>query len=776
MNDSQIVKFIKQLDPSVHDEFLEAACANDEVRDTVLENLHANTEPSADQKVSLLTASPVNAVKIIGGWFFSNSLRIAKVMLVLAVIGIPTAIAAWKWQAANELGERLVSTELIANRAQQDLSETTKAFGKSFFKLETEKELGHRVQPSAVALRFWHQIRDNDEIEPKSKKQLTESVIKGLHSQHYYVAALDVALWLKTMCEKEFGSESIEYFESTSLLGTCYLRSGHRDEAYFEYSTVTEAVSRIYGQDHPLVFETQMLISDYLVQLRNLSRADQYLETALGKYNKEVSPTSPERLRTLVQLANSSELGSNYRRAIQLWKERFELLNDSLEPTGDMKDPLTALFLAYMKSGNKVAALELVEGELAIRREKYGENDVRTASAMTLLSQSHLIEGKSRKAAQVQHEVVDTYSEKYGEGHPRVAMAKMGLARCYLSMGEQDKFQEWLVAAAELDAELLAKATQEQLNRLEDMSEEITNPHFRADLSLKILNVVYQEKSRRYGVDHALTRQTLRPVSLAYYGLGETMRCLNQLFDLIDLNVEYCGTQAQYTRVLCNSARMVIYDKIKYVDEWITQGDFKTAAKYLTEMRRFKGYFENPIQRLVLRRATEAALGQQDYEATQEAVDSWIERIENYKPVRAETAQGGNLDPEPNHVAQAWTIKSFCLAKSGKFREARVAAERAMAIRQIEPVDDLRCKAILGVCLASDNQLQKAVSEAEEAFRAFDAQLSADPRTLSLHLPLVCQCLIQIHEIGEHEEKIAHWKSRLEKLREQVKQRRLFEL
>lgn len=237
-----------------------------------------------------------------------------------------------------------------------------------------------------------------------------------MHIKSNYPEAEKWYLLSKTICEKTFGKDHIDYARSVIALGTLNWHMGHNEKALPLYFEAKEILEKTFRKDHPNY-------SACLIGIANVY-------SDLGQF-ENVEPLYLE-----VKAIKEKITGKNHR-DYALIVHNLAWLYTRMEKY-DKAEPL---FLEALATWEKVV----------------GKEHPFYARSLNSMARMYVSMGQLKKAEMLQLESKGILEKAYGKGHRDYAMSLLFLARIYLFMGQYEKAEPLQIESKGILEKVLGK-------------------------------------------------------------------------------------------------------------------------------------------------------------------------------------------------------------------------------------------------------------------------------------------------------------------------------
>jgi non-specific serine/threonine protein kinase/serine/threonine-protein kinase len=257
------------------------------------------------------------------------------------------------------------------------------------------------------------------------------------------------------------GAEDPATLDSLSELGATLIDLGRAAEAEVVLRQAAAGRHRLLGPGHADTLESEHDLALALLALGRLDEAAAAMEGVIGRERLTLEPNHPRLLLALSNLATIYTAQSRYDESIELQRQVADARASVLGPD----HPYTLLSLRALGEtqcsfGRRAEATVSLEAALAGYRRIRPQSHVDVLSARLLVAFNQSMLGDYASARQTYEDVLPLLPAALGPDDPGTASAQYELGSIYVNLGDLQRAEPLLMAAAEalachVDAEAL---------------------------------------------------------------------------------------------------------------------------------------------------------------------------------------------------------------------------------------------------------------------------------------------------------------------------------
>ncbi len=240
-----------------------------------------------------------------------------------------------------------------------------------------------------------------------------------------------------------------------STLGQTYMTLGVYSKAELHLKEADSICQSLYREDDPRAFAASAPMVELLRRTGRLDEAESLAERSLDVLKVAKGSQHVDTLNAMDALARVQLVRGEVEEAESLLLQALESI-EQIDPDGELAMQLrSGLSDAYKEQGRNDEAAPLNELLLADARERWGDNDARTAIALNNLATLYLRKGLFDDARRLLEEAAQIAEPILGETHPEVLAIKGNLGTTFMNLERYSEAAEVLAITYEQNRRLL---------------------------------------------------------------------------------------------------------------------------------------------------------------------------------------------------------------------------------------------------------------------------------------------------------------------------------
>jgi len=228
-----------------------------------------------------------------------------------------------------------------------------------------------------------------------------------------------------------------------------------------------EIKTKLYGNDHPDVAETQMSLATLYHDLANLEKSEECYKKVLTICKKSSEKQPPLLPRCLANLAVLHTEQGLFSKALERYQEALAIYRNSNEDNNSKVGIIyNNMAVVYNRQGKYREALEFFEQALKILKAFYGETHQNVAWALYYSSYVYKNQRKHEELLVRLKQALAIFENLYGKEHRSVARVLNSIGNAYVSQKKYEKSLEYYKESISIKGKLLGKNHLEYANTL----------------------------------------------------------------------------------------------------------------------------------------------------------------------------------------------------------------------------------------------------------------------------------------------------------------------
>ena len=655
--------------------------------------------------------------------------------------------------------------DLLREQAQHEAKTTSTMLGimtNSFESVDPMSGATHEMTAKDVLLTILNELEDA-KLDGKAKSSMLWSLsnsFRGIGENQQAVVAAEQCFKLR---EDYFGSEHPETLRARDLLASAYDYRGNLDKAHQLREKNLLLMKKILGPNHadtlnvmvnlassredagrlkdaldlrtetlkqmqekfgPKHFRTLQAMTNLCNTYSNLGLYDEELELREKTLALKLEVLGEEHPDTLTQMDGLANLYTDMGRrqdANELRQKNLNLLRKVLGP----KHPgvLTAmnnLSEDYVQAGKLEEGIELRERTLELMQEVHGPKHPTTLELSGILSSNYSESGRHEDAIELLERSFEFLREIHGPDHHDTMVAESRLGICYFKSGRLKKGVEFLQNSASQMKKKLGEKHPSTLIAMSSLASQLSNHKIQLPKALKLFYEIHANSLELWGEKHPATRR-------ASNNLGYTLgRSEERFHDLISKGAVEVG----------------FYDEAEEI--------FETMVKFSGPQK---------LPQRFLKMFILLKLNKKEWQLI-------LDRIDEFKSESRDA-----IPPKASYVAMLDVSSAVCHSELGQYDDAIEAVWSVQENNSCSSTDRARAKSVLAICLANQDELDRAKQFVNEAVEHLESEFADFQNHLLIYHPRAIERVIKVYELADEPEQVSKWKQKLAETRTEINKR-----
>lgn len=570
--------------------------------------------------------------------------------------------------------------------------------------------------------------------------------------------------------KESLGDDHLNVLGYEQSLASLLTTTGQTERALQDLESLRDRVIRKLGASHPLALRVAFSIVDAQIKSGVVDDVEAKLRNVLGDYAAAGLEDHPQAVTVRTQLAFYLLRKGDDREGLRLVETNLKLTEQRYgEDTYHSMLAMANLGGTYAKIGQGRKGVAYAKKAFQRSQDKYGQLHPHTVSFQGVLGNTYMGVRNYKLAAEVLEDALKKQEQVLGESNAKTLTTAANLGVCYLKLQKFDKAIPLLKANYEREKVVLGEDHPDTLISLGSLAAAYRYLNELQE-ALPRFEEVAAGHREIFGLDHMETWASLSDLAVTYRNAGEFERALKIFRELGDI---YAGKfpEGHATRVRNQVHMGACYVGVGRYEEGIRE--LKQAIAATGE------HFEAVYMRAALRAAyAQAGMREELQEALRRDLPELRSEFDVLPKQLAEMLEGVATDyfqVGDDAKAEALLREVWKLRGEESSLGWQQGSENAMLgsclLGQIVSKPDVTGADVATEVDLTDPRLLEASDRLEEGLAGMEDNLKQLPQILRRdRVQRTLQDLVSIAEIRQQPEQVQRWKNKQEELLRRIEE------